>query len=147
VELILEIIRCRLSENWQGLYVIVFGLNLLLSYAAHLRFPAPPIGPSWTLGYVGLGFTHDIISAPDACLCQYSLSLYWVTTTLSSSGLIAGMTPSSWSEIGFTCFAMLVSLTLYSYVLGELSNVVMKGDEALVHQRSQLSLVQVRSKF
>lgn len=76
------------------------------------------------------------------CITQYCLSFYWVTATLATNGLVAGMLPSNWMEIGFTCVTMLISLTLYAYVLGEISNVVMKADEALVLQRSQLSLVQ-----
>jgi hypothetical protein len=89
-----------------------------------------------------MGYTHNIMTGLNDCLTQYLLSMYWVATTLSTSGLVGDMTPSTWSEVAFTCFAMLVSLTLYAYVLGELSNAVMKKDELLVNQRSQLSLVQ-----
>lgn len=103
---------------------------------------AQPIGTSWTFSYIGLGYSNDIITAVDDCLSQYLLSLYWVTTTLATNGQVTGMQPANWREVAFACLCMLISLTVYSYVLGELSFAVMKKDEALVHERAQLLLVQ-----
>lgn len=37
---------------------------------------------------------------------------------------------------------MLTTLTVYAYVMGEISNLVMSSDEALVHMREGIALVQ-----
>eukprot|EP00803_Ostreobium_quekettii_P006934 evm.model.scf_4193.1 EVM.evm.TU.scf_4193.1 scf_4193:508-1443(+) len=52
------------------------------------------------------------------------------------------MLPHNMVEIAFTSCAMLVNLTVYAYILGEISNLVMNQDEELVAQRSELQTVQ-----
>lgn len=37
---------------------------------------------------------------------------------------------------------MLTTLTVYTFVMGEISNLVMSGDEALVHMRQGVAMVQ-----
>jgi hypothetical protein len=65
-------------------------------------------------------------------------SHYWVFASLTTNGLVGGMTPRNPLEIAFTCMVMCVSLTVYAYILGEISNLVMKQDEALVATRSSI---------
>lgn len=42
------------------------------------------------------------------------------------------------AQVAFTCAMMLTTMTVFSYVLGEISNVVIQADEELVKQRSQV---------
>ena len=37
---------------------------------------------------------------------------------------------------------MLATMTIYTFVMGEISNLVMSGDEALVHMRQGVAIVQ-----
>ena len=39
----------------------------------------------------------------------------------------------------FTCVAMVLSLTIFAYILGEISNLVMDQDAELVKTRSQVT--------
>lgn len=45
-------------------------------------------------------------------------------------------------EIMFTLWSMLATLTLYTYVIGEVSNIVMANDQALVSMREEFMRVQ-----
>lgn len=69
-------------------------------------------------------------------------SHYWVFASLTTNGLIGPMTPRNPLEISFTCMVMCVSLTVYAYILGEISNLVMKQDEELVATRSSILQVE-----
>ncbi|GMH42769.1 hypothetical protein BSKO_10688 [Bryopsis sp. KO-2023] len=73
---------------------------------------------------------------------QYLVSFYWITATLSTNGQIGNMYPQNLQELVFTSICMLVTLTVYAYVLGEVSNLVMNQDEELIQKRSQLQTVQ-----
>lgn len=44
------------------------------------------------------------------------------------------------SQILFTCLTMLVSVTVFAYVLGEISNLVMNKDAELMAARSHVSI-------
>jgi len=98
-------------------------------------------GHRWIDFYRGFGY-EDIYHS-DSVIGQYLLSFYWITASLTTNGLVGNMTPKNLTEIVFTCIVMLVSLTLFAYVLGEISNLVMKQDEDLVQRRS--SILQVES--
>ena len=41
----------------------------------------------------------------------------------------------------FTCVSMVMSLTIFAYILGEISNLVMDQDAELVKTRSQVQLM------
>ena len=42
-------------------------------------------------------------------------------------------------QVAYSCFMMLITLTIFAYVLGELSNVIMEADDELVEQRTQVT--------
>ena len=44
-------------------------------------------------------------------------------------------------QMMFTCVSMVMSLTIFAYILGEISNLVMDQDAELVKTRSQVYLV------
>jgi hypothetical protein len=56
-------------------------------------------GAAWFDAYAGMG-TADIYGTHSP-LPKYLLSLFWVSTVMSTTGLIGGMTPSSLAEIVF----------------------------------------------
>lgn len=72
---------------------------------------------------------------------QYSYSFYWAASTLSTAGMIGYTTPKNQAEVLFSVICMLITMTVYAYVLGEISNQVIASGEALVHTRDQLSIV------
>ncbi|KAK3251424.1 hypothetical protein CYMTET_39234 [Cymbomonas tetramitiformis] len=91
------------------------------------------MGRRWVEFYDGFG-TEDI-EEQGSIVQQYLLSVYWITTSLSTSGLIGSMFPKNYVEMLFTCVVMMVQLTLFKYVLGEISNLVMEQDAQLVETR------------
>jgi hypothetical protein len=76
-------------------------------------------------------------------LKQYLFSMYWMASTLSTASLVGATTPKSQTEITFTIWSTLTTLTVYAYVVGEISNTVMAKDQALVHMREEISRVQM----
>ena len=44
-------------------------------------------------------------------------------------------------QMMFTCVSMVLSLTIFAYILGEISNLVMDQDAELVKTRSQVQLL------
>lgn len=100
------------------------------------------------LRWTGLG-TDDIMNVEGTAdsevisvLKQYLVSYFWVTATISTNGRIGDMNPITPAELGFSCVMMVLSLTLYSYALGEVSAAVMKQDEDMVKQRQNILSVE-----
>lgn len=80
-------------------------------------------------------------------LQQYVLSFFWATASLSTNGQIGDSTPKSFTEMMFVCFIMLTSLTVYVYLLSELSDLVMNQDQELVVTRRQARALRVVLRF
>ena len=55
-----------------------------------------------------------------------------VTSTVTTTGVIGDMYPKNYSEVVFTMVTLFVNLTFFSYVTGQLSANVLKGDEKLL---------------
>lgn len=53
------------------------------------------------------------------------------------------MTPKNTAELIFTIISMLFTSVFYGYVMGEITNLVMSNDDALVQKRQKFGLVQV----
>lgn len=96
---------------------------------------------SWIYYYSGLGEVNlwdDQVSITK----QYIFSCYWASSTLSTASLVGETTPKNKAEILFTIWSMLTTLTVYAYIVGEISNIIMASDQALVSMRDQMSRVQ-----
>eukprot|EP00961_Rhodomonas_salina_P218903 2958803-Rhodomonas_salina.3 len=52
---------------------------------------------------------------------QYLLSLYWVSATLTVNGLVGEVIPQNLYEVGFTIVLMLLNMTVYRWIIGEVS--------------------------
>jgi len=61
-----------------------------------------------------------------------------VTATISTNGRIGEVLPVTYAEMLFTIVIMVLNLTIYSYVLGEVAAAVMKQDEDIVKQRQNI---------
>jgi ankyrin repeat protein/CRP-like cAMP-binding protein len=72
---------------------------------------------------------------------RYLSSLYWVSATITSNGVVGSVLPQNYVEIGWTICLMLLNMTLFRYVLGEISSLVMSADEAVVNAREHLERV------
>jgi len=97
----------------------------------------------WPFVYDGYGYQND----PDSTLWnsvwrQYLLSLYWVCSCVTTTGVIADMHPKNYIEVGFTMICFFLNLTVFSYVTGQLSTNVLKGDETVLKARGELGAVE-----
>ena len=73
----------------------------------------------------------------------YLLSLYWVTGTLTTMGQGGGdLMPQNLKERFFAIGLMIFNLSVYSYILGSISNLFMSADEAIVQKRNELSALE-----
>ena len=62
---------------------------------------------------------------------------------MSTAGRIGSVTPKNTSELLFTIVSMIFTSVFYGYVMGEITNLVMSNDDALVQKRQKFGLVQV----
>ena len=72
---------------------------------------------------------------------RYLRSFYWVTATITANGVVGSVYPQNYTEIGWTVFLLLLNMTLYRWIMGEVSSLVMSADEAVVQAREQLERV------
>lgn len=107
-----------------------------LTYTDHVDLTG-----SWIYYYSGLGDQY-IWSTNVPIQKQYILSCYWAASTLSTAALVGDTTPKNIAELLFTIWSMLTTLTVYAFVVGEISNAVMANDQALVSMREAVSRVQ-----
>uniref|UniRef100_A0A7S0HH37 Cyclic nucleotide-binding domain-containing protein n=1 Tax=Hanusia phi TaxID=3032 RepID=A0A7S0HH37_9CRYP len=73
---------------------------------------------------------------------RYLLSLYWISSTVSATGVIGDMLPQNNGEIFYALFLLIINLTVFNYVIGEISAGVLKGDERLLKAREELGAVE-----
>lgn len=90
----------------------------------------------WIGYYQAFGTTNVLADAN--VLEQYILCFFWATASLSTNGQIGDSQPKSFTEMIFGCVIMLHSLTVYVYLLSELSDLVMNQDQELVVTRRQV---------
>jgi hypothetical protein len=97
----------------------------------------------WIYYYSGLGRPEIANSLDTHVGLQYFFSYYWCASTLSTAGRIGQVTPKNTAELSFTIVSMLFTSVFYGYVMGEITNLVMSNDDALVQKRHRFGLVQV----
>eukprot|EP00736_Rhodelphis_marinus_P003625 Rmarinus@m.19453 len=88
---------------------------------------------TWYSEHQGYGSLDDGYGPVD----EYLVSFYWVTASVASVGQPEIM-PVSNVEFGVSILLMGCSLTVYAFILGEISSLVMKQDERLVALRADL---------
>jgi ankyrin repeat protein len=73
---------------------------------------------------------------------QYLLSLYWVTATLTSYGIVGDLLPQNTTEIIYCMVLMVLNITVFAFIIGEVSSVFMIQDEEVTKARTQLGAVE-----
>ena len=73
---------------------------------------------------------------------QYLISQYWVTATLTSYGIVGDLLPQNSTEMIYAMVLMILSITVFGYIIGEVSSVFMIQDEEVTKARSQLGSVE-----
>ena len=58
-------------------------------------------------------------------------------STLTTNGQVGAAIPQNLTEMAFTSVLMVLTVTIFNYVLGEITNVIMAQDAALVATRAQ----------
>ena len=86
------------------------------------------MGENMKGGWLDRGF--DYAASRDAPVPdQYLLCTFYVLATLSSEGNVGELVPETMLEMVFCLLLMIISTTLFIYVLGEISSLVMKMDD------------------
>jgi CRP-like cAMP-binding protein len=75
-------------------------------------------------------------------LDRYLMSAYWVTTTLTSYGIVGDMLPANDGEIIYSMILMVLNVTIFGFLIGEVSSIVMMQDEEVAAARTQLGAVE-----
>ena len=60
---------------------------------------------------------------------QYLLSFFFVLATLSTNGVVGDLVPATFVEVVFAGALMIINMTLFAYILGQISSLVMKADD------------------
>ncbi|MFO7029822.1 cyclic nucleotide-binding protein [Limnospira fusiformis CCALA 023] len=89
-------------------------------------------GDSWLIN-------SNLDTAPIAT--QYMKSLYWSITTLTTVGY-GDITPTSNLEIAFTLVVMILGVSMYAFIIGNVASVVSSLDASQARFREQLDQVQ-----
>src|SRR6056300_368783 len=72
---------------------------------------------------------------------MYLVSFLWISTTITTQGVVDDLLPQTYSEMGFAMLLMLLSITALNYVVGTIGTHVMSWDEDIVKQRNKLGAV------
>ena len=84
------------------------------------------------VGDYGVSETSDVWD-------HYLVAFYYVMATMTTNGVVGELTPATYSEVVFCSILMVVNMTLFAYILGEISTLIMKNDDKVryshVHKR------------
>ena len=73
---------------------------------------------------------------------QYLISLYWVTATLTSYGIVGDLLPQNNVEMVYAMILMVLNIAVFGFIIGEVSSVFMIQDEEVTKARAQLDAVE-----
>eukprot|EP00873_Tetraselmis_striata_P000688 jgi/Tetstr1/420952/TSEL_012012.t1 len=105
------------------------------------------MGENMRGGWLDRGYDYGASRAapvPD----QYLLCIFYVLATLSSEGNVGELVPENMLEMVFCMVLMLINMTLFVYILGEISSLVMKMDDEVAESRNKQAKVEnyIKSK-
>lgn len=93
--------------------------------------------PAWMDRGVEYGATRE-----DGVWDNYLLSFYFVSSSLRTVGNVDELTPSTFQEVVYSLVLMLVTMVFFSYVLGEISAMIMQSDDAVAEARARQATVE-----
>ena len=97
----------------------------------------------WPYEYAGFGNQHDPDSSPSISVWrQYLLSVYWVTSTITTMGETGDMGPKNYVEVLFTMVLYVLNITWFSHITGEVCAHVLKADEEVNQIRAEMGSVE-----
>lgn len=93
--------------------------------------------------YTGFGYSNDPDNSPWYRIWkQYLLCFYWVTSTVTTTGVLGDMFPKNSGELIFAMIMLLAHITIFNYVVGLVSSSVLKGDEHVLKMREEIGRVE-----
>jgi hypothetical protein len=143
----LLVITAVITHIFACIWYYIGTIHMVQTYDNHFLGiePKPTEDRShWVYYYEGMRY-HLLVEHGVPVARQYLLAYYWCASTLTTAGRIGQVTPKNTSELVFTIVSMTLTLTFYGYVMGEITNLVMSNDDALVQKRQKVGLVQVCS--
>jgi hypothetical protein len=72
---------------------------------------------------------------------HYLGSFYWTVATITAAGSVGDVKPQNEAEVLWTTVLLLLNMTLFRWVVGEASSIIMIADEQVVQARQQLEQV------
>jgi CRP-like cAMP-binding protein len=72
---------------------------------------------------------------------HYLVSFYFVVSTFRTQGTVGELTPSTFQEMAFSCLLMILTITFFAYVLGEISSLIMNADDEVAEARGKQAMV------
>ena len=72
---------------------------------------------------------------------QYLFCIYWVAATITVNGAVGWFIPQNIMELIFTTIIMALNMTLYRWIMGEVSSIIMSSDDNVVKARAELEAV------
>jgi len=133
------------------LLTMFFCLHMLgcIWYWLGRAWPGMDNGPSVSWLFVDTNFQdmtydrqeHFAMRTTSSTAQRYLLSIYWVAATLTVNGQVGAIIPQNTAELLFTTVIMALNMTLFRWILGEVSSIVMSGDDDVVKARTDLETV------
>ena len=72
-----------------------------------------------------------------ACFLDWWGGPHRCVSTLTTNGQVGAAIPQNLTEMAFTSVLMVLTVTIFNYVLGEITNVIMAQDAALWSPRAR----------
>jgi hypothetical protein len=72
---------------------------------------------------------------------RYLFSIYWVAATITVNGAVGHFIPQNFLELIFTTVIMALNMTVYRWIIGEVSSIIMSSDNDVVKARDELERV------
>ena len=95
------------------------------------------------LSYERTADFHFVLREDAWTLEKYIFSVYWVAATITVNGQVGQFLPQNAEEIVFTIFMMILNMTMYRWIIGEVSSIIMSADDTVVKAREDLERVTI----
>ena len=122
----LFVLRTNATFVWNVATTVVVAHVLACTYIFIGRQSEQWMSRVLEVGDYGVGETSDVWD-------HYLLAFYYVMATMTTNGVVGELTPATYAEVVFCSILMVVNMTLFAYILGEISTLIMKNDNQVRH--------------